>query len=223
MPAARCQWLHEPTPLDRPLVRTDGGVLSHRAPTEAGPVGAGTRVGRHRRRRRTPDRRHDEYIRRGHASLSERVRDQPRVADAPEHRRRVPPQRSTGGQRRHGPGMVVDIRHVRDRVAVDRTRRTRHGGRAHRCTEIAWQGERAHRGVMVEIAEGVDRGHVEARPVPRIRRPHASKHRQQARVPAGRPAQPHQATRQHGSTGLRKSDCGLYGGSGLSRTVRWSA
>ena len=50
-----------------------------------------------------------EYAGRGEAAPAKRLRHQPRIADAPEHRRRIAPQRAPGGQRRHRSRMVVEV------------------------------------------------------------------------------------------------------------------
>jgi hypothetical protein len=60
--------------------------------------------------------------------------------------------------------MVVEARHVGDRIAFDGARRTRGSGRTHRLAKVARHGQHAHSGVVIEVAEGVDGRHVETGP-----------------------------------------------------------
>src|SRR6185436_1290166 len=83
----------------------------------------------------------------------ESLRQEQRIAHARDYIRRVPPERSTASQPVDGVGMILVVRDVRDRVALDCFRNLRCGF----WRETAHQRLRPHRWMLIQIGKRVDR------------------------------------------------------------------
>jgi hypothetical protein len=64
--------------------------------------------------------------------------------------------------------MILEIRQVRDSVALDARGHARGSGRAERHAEVSAKRERAHQGVLIEIAKGVEGRYLESSPRSRV-------------------------------------------------------
>ena len=112
------------------------------------------------RRARTGGCRDGADVHLGHraSSSAKRVDDEKRIAHATQHIGCVSPQRPPRGERAHGARMILEAREVRDRVAFD----VPGGARRFVWGKFPRKRDTAHRRMLVEIAEGVDRRHRKA-------------------------------------------------------------
>ena len=92
------------------------------------------------------------HCRNREAAFTQRSRESKRIANATEHRRGITPERAAPGECRNGVRVVLEARHVRDRVALNVARGVSGGARRELSFERACGDQR----MLIEIAEGVD-------------------------------------------------------------------
>src|SRR5262249_42447339 len=101
----------------------------------------------------------------GQASSTKRVRQQLRIAYAPDHVARVAPERTLLGKQIDRGRMILEVRPVGHRVARDRLREERGGIRRETMAERL----RVDRRMLIGVGEGVDGDDLEPGPCRRLR------------------------------------------------------